>query len=211
MLLAAPTVTATLLSAFRSTSPVELVAVAFGLVSVYLSAREHIVSWPTAIVNVGIFFFLFWKAKLYADAVLQLVYLALSVYGWYEWLYGGAQHSRLRVSRATRANWLVLAPLFLIGGVGLGALLARHTDSPMPYFDALLTSASLVAQWMMTRKLIENWIVWILADVVYVPVFIARGLPFTAFQYAVFLVLAFIGFTSWRQSLRRQAAVGTAA
>jgi nicotinamide mononucleotide transporter len=188
--------------AWRSTNPVELVAVVFGLVSVYLSAREHIVSWPTAIVNVAIFFVLFWKAKLYADAVLQLVYLALSVYGWYEWLYGGAQHTRLRVSRATRRHGLVLVPLFLAGGLGLGAMLDRYTDSPVPYFDALLTAASLAAQWMMTRKLIENWLVWIAADLVYVPMFIQRGLPLTAVQYGVFLILAAIGWNGWRQSLR---------
>ncbi len=195
-----------LTAAVRSTSYVELIAVAFGLVSVYLSAREHIVSWPTAIVNVAIFFFLFWKAKLYADAVLQLVYLTLSVYGWYEWLYGGAQHSRLKVARTSRTEWLILTPLFLVGGLGLGALLARYTDSPIPYFDAMLTAASLVAQWMMTRKLLENWLIWIAADIVYVPVFIRRGLPFTALQYAVFLVLAGMGWYGWRKSLREQQA-----
>ena len=189
------------LQLLRSANPVELIAVAFGLVSVYLSAREHIVSWPTAIVNVAIFFVLFWKAKLYADAVLQLIYLALSVYGWYEWLYGGAQHSRLRVSHTSRAQWMVLVPLFAIGGLGLGALLDRYTDSPVPYFDALLTSASLVAQWMMTRKLLENWLLWIAADLVYVPLFIQRGLPFTALQYSVFLLLAAMGWHGWRQSL----------
>ena len=193
-----------LTAAVRSTSYVELIAVVFGLLSVYLSAREHIVSWPTAIVNVGIFFFLFWKAKLYADAVLQLVYLTLSVYGWYEWLYGGAQHSRLKVSKTTRTEWLIVTPLFLVGGLGLGALLARYTDSPIPYFDAMLTAASLVAQWMMTRKRLENWLIWIAADIVYVPVFIRRGLPFTALQYAVFLVLAAMGWYGWRQSLRTQ-------
>ena len=190
-----------LVAGASAASLVELVAVAFGLVSVYLSTREHIVSWPTAIVNVAIFFFLFWKAKLYADAVLQLFYLVLSVYGWYEWLYGGARHSRLRVSRARRVHWLVLAPLFLAGGLALGAILDRYTDSPVPYFDALLTSASLAAQWMMTRKLVENWILWIAADIVYVPLFISRGLPFTALQYAVFLVLAGMGWLSWRRSL----------
>jgi nicotinamide mononucleotide transporter len=192
--------------ALRSADPLELVAVAFGLVSVYLSAREHIVSWPTAIVNVAIFFVLFWRAKLYADAVLQLVYLALSAYGWYQWLYGGVEHSRLKVSRATPRHWMVLVPLFLVVGVGLGALLDRFTDSPVPYFDALLTSASLAAQWMMTRKLLENWLVWIAADVVYVPLFIQRGLPLTAVQYAVFLVLATVGWRGWRASLRAQGA-----
>jgi nicotinamide mononucleotide transporter len=190
--------------ALRAVNPVEFVAVAFGLLSVYLAAREHIVSWPTAIVNVAIFFVLFWRAKLYADAVLQLVYLVLSVYGWYEWRFGGAQHSRLQVSRATRRHWMVLVPLFLVGGLGLGALLARYTDSPVPYFDALLTAASLVAQWMMTRKLLENWVIWIAADLVYVPLFIQRGLPLTALQYGVFLLLAALGWHGWRQSLRAQ-------
>ena len=191
--------------ALRALNPVELVAVAFGRVSVYIAGRAHILSRPAAIVNVAIFFVLFWRAKLYADAVLQLIYLALSVYGWYEWRFGGAQHSRLQVSRATRTHWLVLVPLFVIGGLGLGALLARYTDSPVPYFDALLTAASLVAQWMMTRKLLENWVIWIAADLVYVPLFIQRGLPLTAVQYAVFLLLAAIGWHGWRQSLRAQA------
>lgn len=200
--MATPEFAHALAEAVRGTSALELVAVAFGLVSVYLSTREHIVSWPTAIVNVAIFFVLFWRAKLYADSVLQLVYLALSVYGWYEWLYGGAQKSPLRVTRASRAHWLALVPIFLVGGLGLGALLARYTDSPLPYFDALLTTASLVAQWMMTRKLLENWIIWILADAVYVPLFIQRGLPFTALQYAVFLALAGMGWVGWRRSMR---------
>lgn len=179
----------------------EPVAVAFGLVSVWLAAREHIVSWPTAIVNVAIFFVLFWKARLYADAALQLFYLTLSVYGWWAWLRGGVQRSTLRVSNAGRNVWLVGLPLSLASGLGLGAFLQRHTDSPVPYLDALLTSTSLLAQWMMTRKLLENWIVWLVADVIYVPMFISRGLPWTSVQYAVFLVLAWIGYTGWRQSL----------
>ena len=188
----------------------EWIAVAFGLVSVYLSAKEHITSWPTAIVNVGIFFFVFWQAKLYADAVLQLVYLALSVYGWYEWLYGGENRTVLHVSRVTARQWAVAVPLCIAFGLGLGWYLARHTDSPVPYLDALLTSGSLVAQWMMTRKLLENWAVWIVLDLVYVPTFISRGLPATAGQYAVFLVLAWMGHVSWKKSLAAQRAASVA-
>ena len=204
MMGSAPDLAHGLIEAARATSALEIVAVSFGLVSVYLSARERISSWPTAIVNVAIFFVLFWRAKLYADAVLQLFYLVLSVYGWYKWLYGGEAQSRLLVSRTQRRHWVVLVPIFLVGGTGLGVLLARYTDSPAPYFDALLTTGSLVAQWMMTRKLLENWIVWIVADMVYVPVFIWRGLPLTALQYGVFLLLAGMGWYGWRLSLRAQ-------
>ena len=178
----------------------EIVAVAFGLGSVWLSTREHIASWPTAIVNVAIFFVLFWQAKLYADSVLQLVYLSLSVYGWWAWLRGGSAHDRLRVSRASGKVWMVGLPLMVVLGLGLGAFLSRNTDSPVPYLDALLTSASLLAQWMMTRKILENWVVWIVANLVYVPTFISRGLPITAVQYAVFLILAVMGYVSWKRS-----------
>jgi nicotinamide mononucleotide transporter len=178
----------------------EITAVAFGLLSVWLSTREHIASWPTAIINVAIFFVLFWQAKLYADSVLQLFYLSLSAYGWWAWLHGGAAHDRLRVSRATRKVWGIGLPAMVAFGLGLGALLSRNTDSPVPYLDAMLTSASLLAQWMMTRKILENWTVWIVADIIYVPTFIARGLPITAVQYAVFLILAVMGYVSWKRS-----------
>ena len=188
---------------------IENVAVVFGLVSVYLSAKERIAGWPTAIVNVGLYFFVFWHSKLYADAVLQLVYLVLSVYGWYEWLYGGAQHSALQVTQARRLHWLVSVPLATAFAIGLGAFMATHTDSPVPFLDAGLTSVSLVAQWMMTRKLLENWLVWIGVNLVYVPTFIFRGLPATAVQYAVFLVLAAIGYAGWRRSVASTAEAAT--
>jgi nicotinamide mononucleotide transporter len=197
-----------LVEAARATSALEFVAVVFGLTSVYLSTREHISSWPTAIVNVGIYSYLFWQWKWYADAGLQVFYLVLSVYGWYEWLYGGARHSPLAVTRASRADWLVAVPAFVVAAACIGRVLDRYTDSPVPYLDASLTSASLVAQWMMTRKRLENWAIWLVADAVYVPVLLWRGNVFTSLQYAVFLVLAAMGWFSWRRSLRaRQQAV----
>jgi nicotinamide mononucleotide transporter len=182
-------------------NPVELIAVAFGLASVWLAAREHILNWPTAIINVGIFFVLFWQARLYADAVLQLFYLSLSVYGWWAWLRGGTQHRELQVARAGRGVWTLGLPAALAAGAGLGFVLRRYTDSPVPFLDSTLTTVSLLAQWMMTRKLLENWVVWIVLDVVYVPMFISRGLPWTSVQYAVFLALAWMGYTGWRRSL----------
>lgn len=178
-----------------------MTAVAFGLVSVWLAARQHILNWPTAIVNVGIFFVLFWEARLYADAVLQLFYLSLSVYGWWAWLHGGVQHGELRVKRAGWRVWALGLPGALAAGVALGFVLRRHTDSPVPFMDSTLTTVSLLAQWMMTRKLLENWIVWLALDAVYVPMFISRGLPWTAVQYGVFLLIAWTGFVGWRRAL----------
>jgi nicotinamide mononucleotide transporter len=184
----------------------ENVAAAVGILSVFLSAREKVWSWPLALVNVSMYFVIFYQAKLYADMGLQVVYFALSLYGWYEWLYGGENRTVLHVSRATRPLLLRLAAIGLVGAIGLGTLLARFTDASLPFLDSALTTTSLLAQWMMTRKILENWIVWIAVDIVYVPMFIYKDLHSTAVQYGVFLGLAMMGFVQWRRSLAATAA-----
>ena len=179
---------------------IEILAVVFGIVSVYLSTREHIWSWPTALVNVTLYFIVFLEAKLYADMGLQVVYFALSLYGWYEWLYGGEHRTELHVSRVTRSLGVRLALIGLTSAVVLGTILARFTDAALPYLDSLTTSTSLVAQWMMTRKILENWAVWVAVDVVYIGMFIFKQLYLTAGLYTVFLVLAVMGFRKWKRS-----------
>lgn len=182
---------------------IEIVAAVTGATSVYLSARENIWSWPTAIVNVSLYTFVFFRSGLYSDTGLQVVYLILSIYGWYQWLYGGAQHTRLHVSRASRRVWIVAGVTGLAFWLLLGNITSRLPGSSLSFLDAALTTTSLVAQWMMTRKILENWILWIVADVVYVPMFIYKGLYVTAGLYAVFLVLAVMGLVGWKRSLER--------
>jgi len=182
-------------------TPLEGIAVAFGLLSVWLSTRQHIWSWPTAIVNVGLYALLFFREKLYADMGLQVIYLALSVYGWYEWKFGGENRTELHVSRLTPRLAAALGVLGAAGSLALGTLLHRTTDASLPYLDATLSVFSLIAQWMMTRKILENWALWIALDVVYVWMFVAlKQLHFTAFQYAVFLILAAKGLRDWKRS-----------
>lgn len=184
-----------------SLTPLEGIAVVFGLVSVFLSTQEKIWSWPTAIVNVGLYAVLFRREKLYADMGLQVIYLLLSFYGWYQWLYGGANRTELHVSRVTVRLAVLLTGIGALGSVALGTLLHRTTDASLPYLDSTLSVFSLIAQWMMTRKILENWVVWIVLDVVYVWMFVMlKQLHFTAFQYAVFLALAILGFRDWRRS-----------
>jgi len=179
----------------------EMLAVITGIISVYLSTRENIWSWPTALVNVALYFVVFLEAKLYADMGLQAVYFALSLYGWYEWLYGGENRTELRVSRTPRALGIRLAIIGVACAAVLGTLLARFTDAALPYIDSATTSTSLVAQWMMTRKILENWSVWVAVDVVYIAMFIFKRLYLTAGLYAVFLVLAVMGYVQWKRSL----------
>ena len=191
------------LGAFLATllqDPLEVTAVAFGILSVWLSTREHIASWPTAMVNVALFFVIFLRARLYADMGLQVIYFALSAYGWYMWKFGGRGRTELPVGRTTARTAAWLLSLAVAGTVGLGTYLHRATDAALPYLDSALAVCSLLAQWMMTRKLLENWLAWIVLDVIYVGMFISRDLALTAVNYAVYLALAILGFLQWRRS-----------
>jgi nicotinamide mononucleotide transporter len=179
---------------------IEWVAAIAGAVSVYLSARENIWSWPTALANVSLYTYVFYRSGLYSDMGLQVVYFALSLYGWYQWLYGGAQHTRLHVSRASQRMWLTAAIVGILFWVALGTFTSMLPGSSLSYLDAGLTTLSLVAQWMMTRKILENWMLWIIADIVYVPMFIYKKLYVTAGLYSLFLVLAVMGLAHWRRS-----------
>lgn len=191
----------------------ESVAALFGAVSVWLSARQHVWSWPTAIVNVLLSAVVYYGARLYADTGLQLVYFALSLYGWYEWLYGGEHRTELPVSATPARQWPALALTAAAGTLALGTLTTRYTDvlqhnAPwVPWTDAALTAVSLVAQWMLTRKRVENWALWIAVDVVYVPLLAYKRLWAFAALYAVFLALAAKGHVDWRRdlALRRRA------
>jgi nicotinamide mononucleotide transporter len=187
-------------------TPLETLAAVFGAVSVYLSVRENVWSWPTAIVNVTLYILVFWRAKLYADMALQVVYIGISVYGWHQWLHGGAGRTALPVARLTRR---VAAALVGIGAVSvllLGTILGRYTDAALPWLDSTTTATSLIAQWMMARKILENWLVWVAVDVVYIGMFLFKSLTLTAVLYAVFLVLSTMGYLQWKKSLESDAA-----
>jgi nicotinamide mononucleotide transporter len=181
----------------------ELVAVLFGFAYVWLAIREDPRCWPVGIVNVGIYFFVFFHARLYATAVLQAVYVVLSVYGWRQWRRGGESGGRLAVS-STPPRWTAgLAVAGVAVSFGLGLFLRYRTDAALPFPDAATTAFSLVAQWMATRKWLENWLVWIAVDVVYLVVYSSQGLYFSTGLYAAFLVMATLGYRQWRASMRK--------
>src|SRR5688572_9971065 len=186
--------------------PIEVTAAVFGVASVYLSARQNVWNWPLGIVNVALYIIVFYEAKLYADMGLQVVYVVLAAYGWWHWLHGGQNRGTLRVSRAPMREIVLLGAAFVVGTAALSTFLARATDASLPLADSALTVASLVAQYMMTRKYVECWLVWIVADVAYVAMFLYKELWPTAALYLVFSVLAVLGWRQWRASLREQSA-----
>ena len=151
--------------------------------------------------NVTLYSVVFYGAKLYADMGLQVVYLILSVYGWYEWKYGGKDRTELRVTRAPTRLLALAAVSAVVFAITLGTILSRVTDAALPWLDSATTSTSLVAQFMMTRKILENWLIWAVVDVVYVGMFIYKELYLTAGLYAVFFVLAVAGYRQWKRTV----------
>ena len=182
--------------------PLEALAVVLTLVAVYLTAREIIWCWPLGMVSVVMYAFVFYDARLYADMGLQGLYFALAAYGWWAWLYGGEDHGELAVSLTSPRARLTIVLAATLFGLVVGQTLSRLTNASLPFMDSLLTSFSIAAQWMQTRKLLESWLVWITVDVFYVGMFVYKGLYLTAGLYTVFLVLASMGFAHWRRSMR---------
>ncbi|MDQ1470552.1 MAG: nicotinamide mononucleotide transporter [Bryobacterales bacterium] len=173
-----------------------------GALCVWLLARQNIWTWPIGIGNNLFFLVLFLRTGLYADGVLQIIYVALAAYGWWTWLYRKTPAAELPVTHARAGTWLWLAPATGMTAAILWFTLARFTDSIVPGWDSLTTAISLAAIWGQCRKLLESWYLWILADLVYIPLYIYKGLRLTAALYVVFLVLCLMGLKAWREALR---------
>ncbi|MEO8382789.1 MAG: nicotinamide riboside transporter PnuC [Acidobacteriota bacterium] len=179
----------------------ELTAALITAWSIWLATREHIGYYPTGLVALAMYTRLFYEAKLYAESVLQIVCFALMVYGWYEWLHGGANREELPVTRTPRWAWLAGVVSGIIGSALVIAFQLRFTDNPNPYVDSSLLVWSLVAQWMTARKWIENWIVWVIINTISIPLYVTRSYWITAVLYAVLWILAIDGYFKWRRTL----------
>lgn len=189
------------------TSPLEIAAVLFTLANVWLAVKQNIWTWPTGVISVILYGVVFYQSRFYSNAALQVVYLALSIHGWYEWLHGGAGKSELRVSRTTRRQWIGCTIATIALAVAIFELLRLTTDAAFPLWDALTTAISLVAQWMLNEKLLQNWLGWLFVDIIYVPMFALGGRVLTAGLYAVFCVMAWRGYVEWKRSLVQSASV----
>jgi nicotinamide mononucleotide transporter len=178
----------------------ELVAVALSVWMVWCNLRVDPLAWPLAIVSSLLYALLFADSRLYGEASLQLFFIAVSFWGWWQWLHGtGEDGAALRVRRLGRhERWRVLGA-FALAWPALGLLLGQVTDSDVPWFDAFPTAGSLVAQWLLGRKYVENWPGWIVVNAASVALFAYKGLWLTVGLYGVFIALSFAGWRSWRR------------
>ena len=185
----------------------ELVGSLTGLVCVWLVARASLWNWPLGIANTLLYLVVFLRAKLYGDALLQVVFTALNAYGWWSWTHADGERGELPVRRATQAELVIAAGVSLAGTAGAALALAHGTDSPVPLWDASVLVLSLVATWAQARKWLESWWLWIAVDVISVPLYLNRQLYPTALLYALFLGLCVMGLREWARLLREQGRV----
>jgi len=178
----------------------ELVAVVLALAMVGFNMRVNPLGWPLAIVSSLLYFALFWNSRLYGDASLQIFFAVVAAWGWWQWLRGTtADGTALRVRRLEpRARWLCLLALAL-AWPALGLFLKHFTDTDVPWWDAFPTAASLVGQWLLGRKYVENWPTWIVVNAVSIGLFAYKGLWLTVLLYAVFVALSLAGWRMWQR------------
>lgn len=180
-------------------SATEVAGFVTGGAAVWLVVREHVWNWPVGIVNSGLYFVIFLDARLFADSALQLAFIVLGLAGWWMWIRGFGSRTR-PIGRVGRGEGLALAAATAAATVALDAYLVSVADSA-PFLDALTTCLSLAATYLQARKLIETWVVWIGADLIYVPLYVWKHLALTGALYVIFLAMCIRGLIAWRRTL----------
>jgi nicotinamide mononucleotide transporter len=185
-------------------SLLEIVAVVSSALGIWLMTRRALTSWPVTLLACGLYAEVFHQAKLYSDMLLQGVFAAFCIYGWWHWHRGVREEGAVRVEVLALRGKLGGVAVGIVGSLLLGSVMARYTDAALPHMDAALTAFSLVAQWWSTRKYLENWMLWIVVDILYTGIFVYKNLYLTAGLYAFFVILAVLGLRSWRKALAEQ-------
>lgn len=186
---------------FLETSAMEWLATITGFICVYLAARQHILNWPVGIISVGTYLFIFYQTKLYGDAVLQIYFLITAIYGWFYWNQSSPKKEGSIVSFTAKQMLFAICAVTLLWGA-LGWMLANWTDSDVPYIDGFCTAMSFAAQFLMTRKVLQNWILWVIVDIAYIPLYLYKGLLLTALLYIAFAIIAWNGYRNWNKTYR---------
>ena len=176
-----------------------------GAACVYLVAKQHILNWPLGIANNLLWILLFANAGLFADSGLQVIYVGLGMWGWWQWLYGGTSRTQRVVTGTSAREWAGLVGAGVLGTSVLVWLLATQTPSTVPFWDAVTTALSLMAVYGQAMKRWESWLLWMAADVIYVPLYHYKGLDLTAVLYVGFFLLCVKGLVEWRRDLRSRA------
>lgn len=182
----------------------ELIASGLGFIAIFLQIKQNVWYWLVSIIMVTMYIYIYIGAKLYADMSLQVYYVVVSFYGWYMWLYGNKENhhrSELKVSAVSRKMTGILSGITIFLFFFIAWILSSFTNSDLPYWDSFTTALSFVATWMLARKVLENWLIWIVVDAVSVGIYIYKGLYPTAVLFLFLTVLAFVGYKKWKKDM----------
>ncbi len=187
------------------TTLLEWVGVVTGLLCVWLAAKNNIWNWPIAVISVLIYIFIFYDSKLYADMGLQVYFLIMNVYGWYFWsrAKNGSVEER-PISRISPKEILLCIVGIVLFTFLLGSFLYRQTDASFPFLDSFCTACSLVAQLFLARRVLENWLIWIFVDILYVGMYFSKELYATGLMYALYIYIASSGYFTWKKAYESQ-------
>lgn len=190
------------------TSPIELTAVLFGLVSVWLVKKEVVWAFPVGAVNVLIYVYICFATRLYAYAGINFFYFVMGMYGWYNWLRKTGSDEHIPITSCTFKELIVYTVLIMLFFFLIYIILTKYTDSQVPVPDAVTTAIYIIAMWLMARKKIQHWILWIIGDIISIWLFAYEKLFFSSFQYLVFTVIAILGWLEWNKKLKQRLHAG---
>jgi len=199
------------LNAVQSMSLLEVTAVVFALAYVLLAVRENVLCWLFAFLSTAIYTALFWNVSLLMESALNVYYMAMAVYGWYQWTRGGSNgddqpHALAVRSMSLNQHALVILAITACSLVS-GYLLTEHSSAARPYIDSFTTWASVVTTYLVARKYLQNWLYWIVIDTVSIFLYVDRGLNLTALLFVAYVVIATVGYFKWREHLRNNGQV----
>jgi nicotinamide mononucleotide transporter len=184
---------------------IEIFGMLTGLIYIWFSIKQNVLTWPFGILSSLLYIVVFFEAKFYAGMGLQFYYFFISIYGWWAWLHPSqnGNNKELQITRTTRKTWIELFVISSLLFSVMAAVLKEYTDSPIPYWDSLTTSLSIIATWMLARKKFEHWILWIFIDLVCIIPYIWRGLYPTTLLFIVYAVMAVAGYVEWKKDLNK--------
>lgn len=188
------------MSSITELSFVELFAALTGFIAIYFQIKAKPIYWPVSIINVLLYMFVFFRAKLYAEISLQVYYFAMSIYGWIFWAKTN-DSPQAAISRCSLKLLIILFIVFLILWAGMAYLLKNYTNTDVPYIDSFITSLSFIATYLLARKKIENWLIWIFVDAISIGLYYYKGLYLTILLFTALTILAIIGYLNWRKKL----------
>ena len=189
----------------RATTWLEYIAVICGIASVVFSRKENILVYPVGMISTAIFIYLYWTGGLFADASVNFYYTLMSIVGWFMWSRKSGGRQALSITASNRREWIQAIIFFLACFSVLFFVLKYLTKSTVPLADAFTSGAAYTGMWLMNKKKLENWTWWIITDLASVPLNFYKHFVFASFQYLVFLILAVMGYITWRNKIAAHA------